>query len=296
MGKPINLFSRTTGVNSADKTSQLLVNFDSGMSELATASNIDVSDSGVPKTRKGTTLVSNGNVTALCSAGDFCVGQIDGDAVFINSAFNISTLIADIVGHLSLAAMDGRIYFCSTTSQRGYVELDGILRSWEYTTTYTGDNVELTGPPNGVTSMGHYLGKLYVAVETAVYFSLPYAPNVFSLAVDYIDFGSPVLEVFGAPTGLYAISEEGLYAHTGSGNEMQQVKLLGADAAIPGTFVPVKAFGPSRLDGVLLTTINGVVFISGSSMDNIGQDKINFVAGSHGAAYATKTHYYSATR
>ena len=292
MSKQLNIFSSTGGLNAVDPPHKVQLNYQKGLCELVIAENVDISDAGLPATRLGITKVLDGSFTAIESAGNFCLAERDENLVFITRELSETVLLAGSI-NVKFASLDGRIYFYYKNGVKGFVESNGIIQPWEYTEEYDGDGRFLTGPPVGGDVLCYHLGSIFISIGTVCYYSDQYAPNVFSLATNYFDLGVTIHEMISHYNVLYVNADNGIYAISGVGSNMESVKISEIPALI-GSMSKVIDFGESKTVGVLCTTNRGVLFLSANKSEYIGQSRLDSVEGNYASAYTTKTHYYCA--
>lgn len=286
MGEAINLFTGTTGLNLVDPPHKLQANYDSGVCELSVAMNVDISNSGMPARRDGFSIIRAGNVSALVGASTFSVALVGTDLVFISEDLT-QTVLRSGVAWAYLAALEGRIYI-NSPGFLAYVEEDGTPQDWSFTTQVDGAGRELVGPPPGK-QLCYHRGAMHIVDGCVLYYSEPFAPNVFCLASNYYDFGASILDVFSDGVVLFVVTADGVFSLL----DGEQNRIL-AYPTIPGTMALVDYVKTKQISGVLAMTKKGVVFLTHNSATPIGRDKLDTVAGSIGSAYVTKTHYYCA--
>ena len=240
MGKPLSIFSGTTGLNNILDPKRLFHDPDTGMQELAAAYNVDIDDTGRPSRRKGFTLgvaVATHSLFSWGGAYGLCV--MDNALEVLDSDFTYTPIRNVTRGaRMSYDEAAGTVYYCN-----GYEK--GLVRNrlsydWE-DQDYVGPATYkvFTDPP-----IGHLVniwnGRTLVAVDDLICYSEPFAYGRFRLAANYIQLSGRIRLMKGVVGGVFAGDDKAIYFLPG--NDMASLgHIKKADyPAIEGTAVMVE--------------------------------------------------------
>jgi len=230
----VNLFKQCLGLNNKNDPSELILDPESGLCELAVAYNVDIDRSGKRITRKkGNTRVYTGKWHSLYPFGNNCLAVVDGNLVALHKDKSY-TVIQDIdpVAKVSYVTIGDRAYF-SNGIDKGYVIETGSF-PWEFA-EYIGPPTDkhFVGPPTGHLIEIHN-GFMCVAVDNVIFYSMPHNHHSYCMK-DYSIFPSRVNMLRAVKDGLYVSDNTTTYYLNGH-DPREFFQVVVADyPVIPGT-------------------------------------------------------------
>ena len=198
----MNLFKKCLGLNNKNDPSDLILDPEEGLCELAIAVDVDIERSGKRiSRRKGYTRVFTGRWHSLYPFGDNCLGVADGNLVALHKDKSYTFIRAvDPVAKVSYVTVGNRVYFANGID-KGYIfETENF--PWEVN-EYVGPSTDkkLVGPPIG-SLIEIYNGFMFVVIDNFVFYSMPHNYHSYCLQ-DYLAFPSRVKMVRAVKDGLY---------------------------------------------------------------------------------------------
>ena len=212
MEKPLKIFSKTTGLNNKQDAISLQIDFESGLTELSEAVNIDITDRGKIKRRAGFERLDSSSWYSIAGFGSFGLGLV-GDSLYIIHSDGVSTGIRSGLtsgAKMSYQQVIDEIYYCNG-SENGVVK-GNTSWTWLSDTVPTTPGVKydmryLTAPPVG--DLVSYLSsRIYIAKGEVVFFSLPWSYYWFNLGKDFIPFGATVNMFCPTASGMFVGTED----------------------------------------------------------------------------------------
>jgi hypothetical protein len=281
------LFKGTKGLNTVTDPARIDFDAETGIQDLAACKNINIDDTGRISRRKGFEKKISGDYHSAFSCGNYAL-CVTGDALTVLENDYSTTAIRQITQGLRMDyAKAGReIYYCNGR-ENGYVR-DRLSYPWtatDYTSTVTSKN--FSDPPAGHL-IGFYNGRIYIAVDDALFFSEANSRNHFDLARNVILESSRIRMFAPVFDGFYlGTSTEILFYFGNTPNEFSR-RVVADYPVIEGsdTGVMMSQIGGSEEGGkaIVVATEEGLAvgFKSGSFI-NFSEDKIKYPAANFGA-------------
>jgi hypothetical protein len=213
--KPITIFTGSTGLNTVLDPVRI---YDSknGISDLAVAADVDISDANRLSRRKGRTLQLSGDYHSLFCDGGQCLCATGTSLCVLNADYT-TTVIGTVKAkaRLSYCQFGDRIYF-QNKFEKGYVK-DSVVNEWLKPSTYVGPDTKriYSDPPIG-THVEYYKGRMYVAENNVLWFSEPGNIGAFDLARNFFQFLGNITMVKAVKAGLFISDSEKTYFYPGS--------------------------------------------------------------------------------
>jgi hypothetical protein len=215
MDKALKIFSRTTGLNNKQDASELEANFETGLTELSEAVNIDITDRGKIKRRAGFERLDTDAWYSIAGFGDFGLGLV-GDSLFIIHPDGTFTGIRSGLtsgAKMSYQQVIDEIFYCNG-SENGVVRGNASW-TWLSNTAPTTPGVKynmrhLTAPPIG--ELVSYLSsRIYIAKKDVLFFSLPWSYYWFVPGQDFITFSGKTNMLCPTVAGMFVGTEKGVF-------------------------------------------------------------------------------------
>lgn len=300
MAKPVTVFSGVLGLNNREHPSRLEAD-ERGNVELAEAVNIDISNRGKPRRRKGQTRTP---MTAAChsffDAGDYGLAVSGSSLLLVVPDFSTSVLRGGLQADrpMSYCKMAGKVFYANGY-QHGYIE-DQVDHVWGQATYSAADTSRvLSAPP-----LGHKLaaafGRVWIAQDGVLWFTEGFSPFLCDMGRNAIPFDSRIMEVIPVRDGLFVSTMTQIVFLAGTKPEDMYQEPIADYFIIPGTAVMANIedvpgvannAGSSRI--CVATTNEGVCILGAGGMyQNITNTKLVFPERySHGAAYIYQGKY-----
>ncbi len=302
MARQVPIITRAIGINNRVDPFRVPYAWDSGVSALAAAVNVDVDDSGGISRMTGYTKRTSGNYHSLFSVGEtglvvdaavpaLCRVTVSETAI---TAAQIKTL--NSAAPMSYAAPgNGKAYFMNGVDM-GVVSATGVADDWtpgEYLGPETTE--PLSAPPVGEVVRFHR-GYFYVIVndpehrgKNAAFFSKPFS-EWFALRRDYFAFPDRIVFVRGVDDGVYIGTAGGVYFAAGTDPSKarairvtSEAPVFGTDCSVDGADVgdgyPGEAAMWAGPSGVHLGTSGGRYF-------NVTRDSLRLPSASRGFGFS----------
>lgn len=235
------LLRKTTGLNNVSDPVRLEYSFESGVGELSTAYNVDISDDGSVSRRKGfaTTARTESSHSIFCEGGQ-CL-FVNGTALFkLNADYSRTGLRSSMTSGLKMnyVQVNDSIYYTNGV-EIGYITGDTAY-VW-YAKAYEGPTNfrKFSDPPVG-TCLGYFNGRIYVGVGNTVWYSEPFAYGWFDMARSYTSFPGDVRTIRGVTNGLFVSDEYKTYFLEGNDPEKSILRIVDESPIIKGTDYPVE--------------------------------------------------------
>ena len=223
-----------------------------GISDLAVAVDVDISDSGRLSRRKGFTQKASGSFHSLFCDGGQCLCVSGTDLCVLNEDYTVTTIGTVTEGaRLSACQTPLGIYFCNG-HENGVVQ-NSAVSDW-VSGTYVGPETKRTfvSPPMG-TIVEYYRTRMYVVQHNTLWFSEPSNYGSFDLARNFFQYPTEIRMVKAVKEGLFVSTEQDTYFLAGKTPfEMEQVKVAG---------YPAVKYSVSKCKGVFVLGPEGLSFI-----------------------------------
>lgn len=265
-----------------------------GLTTLAACMNVDISDQFRISRRRG--------ITRKITSAAHSLYPIEKRYCLFVSGSNLNLLLPNMTEYLIVATvteglrvscfvLDGIAYW-SNGAQRGKI-VNGENVPWVMGTVAS-TNVTRTfyDPPEGK-FLGYYNGRVYIVDSQdnrIVWYSEPYAPDVFSLADSFISFESNVTMLRPVSGGIYIGESEDESGRTWflSGDNPQSFKwiIVDSNAALPysdktviGAMNGKEWISGGKTEVAFWLTNNGIMFgDSIGQVQNITEEKIDLIS------------------
>lgn len=253
-------------------------------SQLETAINVDLDDSGQIRRRRGYTKVGaagsyhslysdNSGLMLVVKDGSLCRLFPDYTTTALQPGFNSDYLdyvrVADVV-YFSSATSSGKYDVATNTvSAWGQIGGDGTWLSPVVNPTPTlGEvNGRLLGKPPMATSLAYYNGRIYLANKTTLWYTIPFAYDYIDKTRSFYQFEADITMVKSVTDGLYVGTEEAVYFLGGDGEPLKRQPIM-AYGAIPRSAVnvPAELVKPQIENAAQYQTKNAVMFLTKSGV------------------------------
>lgn len=269
-----------------------------GVAHLAEAYNVDFDITGAISRRLGFTAT---DITASCHS--FFFGG--GECVFV-SANSLCLLGSDLTA-TAIRAVDGnkRMSYCQVGDSILYMNgaQKGVIKagaSWEYERPtdprYPDSTRNYDDPPVGTIVRVHS-SRVYIADGSVLWYSEPFAPNLFRRAANFIPFAAKITMVAPVAAGLVVSTAYRLYFLAGKNPKEFTLASLAGYPAIEGTDVEVDGialeggkYGMQPMQ--MFTTTKGICAVSSEGQFvNLTHQTIEYPKSNRGAAVFTGKRY-----
>ena len=304
MGKPIPIFSGSSGLNTKVDPTRIRFDPETGISDLAACVNCDIDDTGRISLRGGYTATARTEAWySLFSCGAYGLG-VKGNALCVIEPDMSYTAIRNVNTDADMSyvkdtdGMKAVIYYCNGY-QNGRI-INKVSYSWP-----VGDYI---GPETrkafSAAPIGHLLEvrnlRMFIAVGNILWYSEPGAYNLYRLAANYFAFPGRIRMVQAVAGGLWISDDEAIYFLGGEivPTAMKMpIQIKKADyPVLEGTAVKVPAsqIGIKGLTGIVIM-FTGTESICIGSIDGelieFTKDKIDLPGGLAGAGLYKKGKY-----
>lgn len=296
MGKPIPIFSGTSGINTKLDPARLRFNPEAGISELAACVNCCIDDTGRLIRRDGFTATDRTEAWKnLFGCGSYGIGTT-GDALCIIEPDMAYTAIRNITPYARMSYVkdtDGTqdvIYYCNGY-ENGRI-ISKVSHSWPVA-TYSG---ALTLRDFSAAPLGHLLeirnSRMFIAEDNFLWYSEPGNYSLYRLAASYFGFQSRLRMVQAVTGGLWISDEEAIYFLGGeivpTVLEMPKQIKKADYPALEGSAIKVSSglIGIDGLSGIvtIFATSEGIcVGSDDGNLINLTEKKIDLPSGLTGA-------------
>lgn len=243
MPKTFPLYRSTTGLNVFVDPVRIKYDPNEGVTDLQACSNIELDGSGRISRRKGfSSPIVTGSMHSLFSCGEYALAVwnyvsshylvwLDGDG---NSGSIVS--LSNYNAKMCYAKVDDKVYYSNGT-EKGYVK-DKVNYSWTAgSVTVKNSTRTMSDPPAGHL-MEVAFGRMWIAQGTVLYFSEPFAYNLFDMARCSIPQQGRISLLRAVHDGLLVSDNSSIYFFYGKNpNKMEVLKLAGYPA-VEGGSVP----------------------------------------------------------
>lgn len=246
-------------------------------SELETAVNIDLDDSGQPRRRRGYTLKIAGRWHSLHTIKDKTYGVKDGTLGIVRPNYTFTTLQAGVGPEaLSYTQVGERTYFSSLTAS-GVILPDETTTAWGAVTnegtwlspviaptdTLGAIRGKLLGAPPMATQIAYYKGRIYMACGNILWATELYLYDYVDRTRNFVQLESDITLLMAMDDGLYVGTEDALYFLSGTFGELKQ-NIIQSGRVLPGsgTWVPSELVHPSAQQGQPFPAGEAAVFMT----------------------------------
>lgn len=281
------LFQRTKGLSTVIDNAEIDYNPAKGLPYLSEAVNVQVSDAGKIIRRPGYIEKTAGNFRCGFHYLNMSL-VVSGDSIYRLNPDYSTTLIKNglTTGALyDFAGVNEEIYYVNG-HDIGIVDKDGGWKAWAFT-SYVGpvSTKQHNQPPVGHL-LTYHAGRMFVAVDNAVFYSEPFFHAAFDLARAYLPFTSRIRLLKAIPAGLFIGTEKEIFFIKGTNpDEFEMIRVadypplinMSANNTINGKYLlSGKVFGG---DCIIIPTTKGIC-IGGASeggyFTNISEDRIEY--------------------
>lgn len=216
----IDLFTSASGLNTTVDPVRLKYNSEVGISDLATAVNITIDNTGRISRRLGWNLKEAGEFHSLwCDGGDcFVIKETETYASIMQvlpdlSVYGVRAYLTKDK-QMSWVDVNGVTYY-SNTFQNGFIK-NGISDAWSIG-TYTGPDTSrsFTSVPLG-SHLTFYKGRIVIAMGSTLWFTEPNSPGLVDSVRGFWNFASDILMVKDVEDGLFVSDSNATYFLRGS--------------------------------------------------------------------------------
>lgn len=292
MQKEFPVFTTTSGLNNKVDPTRI------SDTDLAVALNVDLDDSGRISRRKNFTTTG----CVLDAKGLYSNGS---RGLFIYSTylyllypdFNYRVLASGLsaLSRLRCCTVNGVIYFV-TGYGNGKVTSD-VAGNWTGE-DYVGPTIfrKFQDPPTGHL-VCYFAGRMWIAQDSTLWFSEPFAFSWFDYARGFVSFSSRLRMIVAVDDGLFVSTEDSVYFLQGNNPyEMAQVKvhdypvIEGTDLNAPGGQL---AGGENTRQVAMWTSTRSICAgFSGGAVKELSEAKLTYPEGSFGSAAFLNNTYY----
>lgn len=215
MTDPITIFRASKGLNTKADPARIYSSKE-GITDLAVAGDIDITDTGRISRRKGYTQQISG-ISAhslFCDGGD-CLFVTGTNLCILNSDYSYDVLTAvHANARMAYVQINDQIYYCNGY-QKGIIE-DKNVKSWELG-EYVGPPTRrhLVDPPIG-TKLAYYNGRVFVVQGDVIWYSEPGYFGAFDLARGFLWYPSSIRMVRPVDDGMYISTSTQTFFVSGS--------------------------------------------------------------------------------
>lgn len=291
------VFDQFTGLRNTVARSRL------GPSDLVTARNIDLDDSGQPRRRRGYQRVVTGNFHSLAKVGSRTFAVRDGDLVRVYPDYSVVTLRADLgpapvefvdvagTVHFTSRASSGKILPDDTVLDWGMVTSAGEWHSPVVNPTNTLPDLDgkLLGPPPMAEHLALYNGRIYLAHDNVVWMTELYLYDYVDRTRNFLQFESKVTGLIAVADGIYVGTATDVWFLRGSRGEMQRTRMTPAGMVeYSATMIPAEALSlqdPTVGEVAMFTSPSGIcVGLASGVCFSMTRDKVELPDAVRGAA------------
>jgi len=287
MGRLINIFKGSTGIN--NKIDPVRLKFDpkTGIQDMASGVNINIDPTGRISRSKGYEIVLEKNAHSIFSCGDYCL-FVSGDALCVlESGFSWAAIRnITIDARMNYVLVAGDVYYMN-----GYEK--GIVRdkkSYDWTgSSYVGPTTTkaFSDPP-----IGHlleiYNGRMYIAQDKKIWYSDRLSYAWYDLSGGYLEFSDRITMLKAVKDGLFISTEKTTFFESGAlPQEFKEIRVADYPAT-EGTVVEVNAsrIGNGEMTGLALMwgSEKGICIGGpGGYFMNITERKLDYPSARYGA-------------
>jgi len=298
MGKPIILFTGTSGLNNVIDPTRLRFDPKTGISDLAIAHNVDIDDTGRPSRRGGFDLSDQtGEWHSLFCDGGSALG-VSGDALaLISQDLGGYTPLRNVTRGAKMRYCQVKDFIYYSNQREIGVVVNEVSQSW-VGADYVGPTTQRTfSDPPICKLLANYNGRMFLSVDTRVLYSEPYAYAWYDMARNWLPFRSEILMIAPVKDGIYFSDSHNIYFCQGNNPQDFDKRVMATYPAIEDTNVTKE--GASLKGGefgfehyAMFSTTKGICagFPSGLFI-NLTEKKLIFPSAKSGSAAIVQGKY-----
>lgn len=211
--KYLPLFTKTKGLSVITDNAEVDYSPSSGAKYLSEAVNVRISDTGKILRRTGYEQKAAGSYHGFFSYLDMTLA-VSRDALYrINHDYSVTLVKSGLVANAryDYVGVNEEVYFVNG-HDLGIVSHNGSFRSWALT-SYVGPvrNRNYSQPPAAAHLVTYYNGRIYLAVDNAVFYSEPFFYAAFDYARNYLPFASRIRLLTAVSGGLFIGTEQEIF-------------------------------------------------------------------------------------
>jgi hypothetical protein len=241
MAKYVRLFQDCLGLNNAVSPTKGKFNTDTGAGELSVAVNVNILDDGAIERRNGITATAEtGNVESIWTGSNGTFIVKNNYICKLNNDFTSTPIVAVTSHEVSYCDVQDATYFCNGT-EKGIIKGTTVIPwTFDMATQYAGPStVKTFSSPPVAKHVDLYNGRMYLAVDSLLFFSEPFGYSMYDYARGYFWFENTITGVKSITDGIYVYTTNAVYFLNGTNpNDMQLIKVSDYPL-IPGTLVRV---------------------------------------------------------
>jgi hypothetical protein len=188
----------------------------SGLKYLSEAVNVQISDGGKVVRRRGYILKASGNYQSSFNYMNISL-VVSGDSLYRLNPDYSTTLIKSGLTSGALydyAGVNEEIYYVNG-HEIGIVDRDAQWKSWSFSQYVGPVKNKVFGQPPAGHLLTYLAGRMFVAVDNAVYYSEPFFHAAFDYARNFLLFPSRIRLLKAIPDGLIVGTEQEIFFISG---------------------------------------------------------------------------------
>jgi hypothetical protein len=270
-----------------------------GVIHYAEAYNVDFDVTGAVSRRKGFTATSvTTEAHSFFDAGEYCLFVTGSNLAVLGMDFTVRNIrIVMIPGKYVSYCQVGNMVLYMNGVQSGIVK-DGVSYAYEkpVDTRYPDSTREYSNPPVG-SIIRMFSSRVYIADGSTLWYSEPFAPNLFRRAANYIPFPAKITMVAPVMGGIFVSTIRKIYFLAGKDAKQFSQLVVAHYPVIEGTDVEVDGIALnagkiSPLPVQMFTTPNGIcVGTSEGQLINLNFDTLEYPKALRGCAVYTGKKY-----
>ena len=263
----------SAGLNNKVDPARLRYDSETGIQELAVAKNVDIGDSGRVSRRKGYSKVLDlSDCHSIYNTGDYCLFVHAGALAVLEKDYSYTNIRNVTVGaNVSYVQVEDKVYYCNG-HENGYVK-SRVSYPW-VGEVYVGPTTTKTfsDPP-----VGHlvelFSGRIYIASDSVLWYTEPFAYSWVDFAQNFIPFESKVRMIEAVDEGLWVSDSNKVYFLRGKSPKEFEVTIVTSYPAIEGTTHDV--FDIDEAKAVVWTSTEGICMgFSSGKFKNLTRHKL----------------------
>lgn len=270
-----------------------------GVTHLAEAYNVTFDITGAISRRLGYAATDIAtDCHSFFDAGEYCLFVTGSNLCILGldytaRAIKINMAIGKYVSYCQI----GNIVYYMNGVQSGLVKA-GVSYAYErpVDTRYPDATREYSNPPIG-SIIRVFSGRVYIAEGSTLWYSDPFAPNLFRRAANYIPFPSRIVMVAPVLGGIFVSTDRKIYFLAGKDVKQFNQIVVAHYPAIEGTDVEVDGIALnagkiSPLPVQMFTTVNGICAgTAEGKLENLTYDTLEYPKSLRGCAVYTGKNY-----
>jgi len=218
--EPIPLFTAASGLNTKLDPVRLRYNAEAGVSDLASAINVNIDNTGRVSRRQGYDLKTAGEHHSIwCDGGDcFLIEETAsyGSIMRVASDLSVSGIRSGLTKDKRMSFVDvNDITFYSNGFENGQI-INGVSSAWPEG-TYSGPSTNRNFSPAPIGQhLAFYMGRIIIAVGNVIWFTEPYSPGMVDKTRMFWQFSSDVRMIKPMDKGVFISDSRATYYLDGS--------------------------------------------------------------------------------